>query len=503
VTAILDVGISHDNVDISHDKKRIIFGGNALKILKRHLVVSDNVRLRKVRVMNEGEIEDLLRWDAEHIIHSVFPVGQTAGLLVDSADGIVFRDAYGKEYIDGSSQLTCVNLGYGQQEIVAAAMEQMQRLQYNTTFYGHSNRSSIECGKRLAELTPPGLDHFAFTSGGSESTEVAYRIARIYWSNKGAAQRYKIIGLYDSYHGIGLGSVSADGLGRGFFNRGTGPLAPGFLHIPSYSCYHCMFGLNYPECNIRCARFLEETILREGPDSVAAFIAEPEQGTVGCVPPPPEFWPLVREICTKYDVLLIADEVMTGFGRTGKMFGVQNWDVIPDIMTMAKGITSAYLPFGAVAVNDKIHDGLRGTMFASYTYSGHPVCAAAAVKTLEIYVRDNIVENVAKVGKYAMERLNEEFLPLPCVGNIGGLGLFIGVEIVADKETRKPFDPDLNVVPNVLKRALEAGLFMRASNSRIAPGERLNFCPPLTITKEQVDRILDILHPIVADIRPV
>lgn len=174
-----------------------------------------------------------------------------------------------------------------------------------------------------------------------------------------------------------------------------------------------------------------------------------------------------------------------------------------DIMTMAKGITSAYLPFGAVAVNEKVHEGLRGTMFASYTYSGHPVCAAAAVKTLEIYVRDNVVENAAKVGKYALERLREEFLPLPCVGDIRGLGLFIGIEIVADKETRKPFDLELNVVPKALKQALAAGLFMRASSSRIAPGDRLNFCPPLTITTEQVDRILDILHPIVADIKPV
>lgn len=451
--------------------------------------------------MTDNEIEELLKWDAEHIIHSVFPVGQNAGLLVHSADGVVFRDIYGKEYIDGSSQLTCVNLGYGQQEIIDAAVEQMRKLQYNTTFYGHSNRPSIECSKKLAELTPEGLNYFHFTSGGSESVDTACRLARLYWSNKGS-QRYKIVSLYNSYHGITFGAMSATGLGRGFFSRGVGPTCAGFLHIPSYHCYRCMFGLEYPECNIRCARFLEETIVQEGADTVAAFIAEPEHGTAGMIGPPPEYWPIVREICTKYDVLLVADEVMTGFGRTGKMFAVQNWDVKPDIMCMAKGITSAYLPFGAVAMNEKVHEGLRGSMFASYTYSGHPVCAAAAVKTLEIYVRDKVVENAARVGKYARDRLDAEFKSLPCVGDVGGLGLMLGIEIVADKATKKPFDPGLNVVPKIQKEALDAGLFIRAALSRLAPGDRLSFCPPLIITTEQVDRALDILYPILVNIKP-
>lgn len=451
--------------------------------------------------MNEKEIDELIKWDADHIIHAVIPIGQHSGIVVDSAEGVVFRDIKGKEYIDGSSQLTCVNLGYGQQEIIDAALDQMRKLQYSTTFYGHGNKPMIECAKKLAELAPEGLDYFHFTSGGSESTETVYRLARLYWNNKGT-QRYKIISLYDSYHGINLGSVSADGLGRGFFSRGTGPLSPGFLHVPSYNCYHCMMGLSYPDCKIGCARFLEETIVKEGPDTIAAFIAEPEQGTAGSFSPPPEYWPMVRKICTKYDILLIADEVMTGFGRTGKMFAVEHWDIIPDMMTLAKGITSSYLPLGAVVMNQKIFDGLKGSAFASYTYSGHPVCTAAATKTMEIYIRDKVVENAAKVGKYAMDRLNAEFKPLPCIGDIGGLGLMLGIEIVADKDARRPFPLESNILTRVQKPALEAGLFMRAATSRMAPGDRLSFSPPLIINTQQVDRILDILYPILSSIKP-
>lgn len=432
-------------------------------------------------------------------MHAVFPVGQNAGLVVDSAEGISFKDINGKEYIDASSQLTCVNLGYSQKEITDAVMEQMRKLPYSTTFWGHLNSPLIVCAQKLAELTPEGIDHFHFTSGGSDSTETAYRLARLYWSNKGT-QKHKIISLYDSYHGTHFGSVSATGLGRGFFSRGLGPLNPGFVRVPNYFCYHCMLGLNYPECNIRCARLLEDIILREGPDSVAAFIAEPVHGTVGMVAPPSEYWPIVREICSRYDLLLIADEVMTGFGRTGKMFAVEHWNVIPDMMTMAKGISATYVPFGAVAINQKVYEGLKGCMFASYTCSGHPVCAAAAIKAMEIYVRDKVVENAAEMGKYAMERLNAEFEPLPCVGNIGGLGLMIGIEIVADKEKRKPFDPEKNVVLKAHKKAMEAGLFIRAQNTRVGPADRFFFTPPLIINKKQIDKILDILFPILSTI---
>ncbi len=451
--------------------------------------------------MNNTEVDKRVQWDAGHIIHAIIPIGKHSGMIIESAEGVIFRDLQGKEYLDGSSQLTCVNLGYGQQEIMEAAFEQMKRLPYCTTFYGQGNQPLIECAQKLSELTPGDLDFFHFTSGGSESTETAYRLARLYWNAQGSA-KFKIISLWDSYHGINMGSLSADGLGRGFFSRGAGPLNSGFLHIPSYNCYHCMLGLKYPQCEIGCARFLEETIVKEGADTVAAFIAEPEQGTAGGFPPPAEYWPRVREICSKYDVLLIADEVMTGFGRTGKMFAVEHWNVVPDLMAVAKGITSAYLPMGAVAMRSKVFEGLKGQIFASYTYSGHPVCAAAAVKAMEIYTRDKIVENAARMGAYALKRMRSEILPLPHIGDISGLGLMIGIEIVADKNTHRPFAPELNILQKVQKQALEAGLFMRAASSRMAPGDRLSFSPPLTVKQADIDRMIDILMPILSRINP-
>ena len=279
-------------------------------------------------------------------------------------------------------------------------------------------------------------------------------------------------------------------------------MMPGFLHVPSYYCYRCMFGLKYPECNIRCARFLADIIQKEGSESVAAFIAEPELGVGGMIAPPREYWSIVRDICNEHEVLLIVDEVMTGFGRTGKMFAIEHWGLIPDMMTMAKGITSAYMPFGAVAFNDEIWQALKGRNFISYTYAGHPVCAAAAVKTIEIYHRDKVVENAAEVGEYARARLQREFAPLPCVGEIGGLGLMLGIEIVADKARKAVFPRELNIVQKIQDRALEKGLFVRTSDIGSTPGERIAFAPPLIITTQEVDKALDILYPIVADLKP-
>jgi adenosylmethionine-8-amino-7-oxononanoate aminotransferase len=421
--------------------------------------------------------------------------------VLDSGHGIYFKDTDGKEYIDGASQLLCINLGYGQNEIADAVHQEMLELPYGMLFHGFSNTAVIECSRKLSEIAPVGLDHFNFTTGGSESIDVALRLARLYWHSKGRG-KYKVIGLFDSYHGTAGAGLSATGAGRGFYERGAAPMMPGFLHVPSYYCYRCMFGLKYPECNIRCARFLADVIQKEGSESVAAFIAEPELGVGGMIAPPREYWSIVRDICNEHEVLLIVDEVMTGFGRTGKMFAVEHWGLIPDMMTMAKGITSAYMPFGAVAFNDEMWQALKGRNFISYTYAGHPVCAAAAVKTMEIYHRDKVVENAAKVGEYARARLQREFVPLPCVGEIGGLGLMLGIEIVADKAQRAVFPRELNVIQKIQDRALEKGLFVRTSDIGSTPGERIAFAPPLTITTQEVDKALDILYPIVADLKP-
>jgi adenosylmethionine-8-amino-7-oxononanoate aminotransferase len=444
--------------------------------------------------MNGGDAE----WGKDHIINAYYAIGQKAAVTFEKGYGVILQDTTGKEYIDTSSQLTCVNLGYGRKELIDAAAAEMNKLQFIKLFHGYYNPAIIQCAQRLTELTPEGLDNFFFTGGGSESTEMAFQIARLYWHNKGKA-KHKIISLYDSYHGITLGAVTASGYGKGNAWRGIGPLPSGFIHIPSYDCYYCMFGREYPSCSIQCARFLEETIVKEGPDSIAAFIAEPVLGVGGMIPPPPEFWPLVREICTKYDVLLIADEVMTGFCRTGKMFATEHWGIKPDLMTMAKGLTSAYLPLAAVAFRGDIFDALKGRILPGFTYGGHPVAAAVAVKAMEIYVKEKLAENAAEVGKHVLARLNAEFKPFPHVDNISGLGLMIGFNLVKDKATKVPVEP--RVTEAIVSKALDKGLLIRCMNAVTTSGTRVAFTPPLIVSVEEADRALDILLSIIADLK--
>jgi putrescine aminotransferase len=451
--------------------------------------------------MTSKRTEELLKWDREHIVHSRWAIGGNNGIVMEKSYGIYFQDTDGKEYIDSGSQLICVNLGYGHKEVIAAIKEEIDKLQFGMLFFGFSNEPSIRCGQKLSEVVPPGLDHFNFTTGGSGAVDLALRLARLYWSAKGTG-KYKIIALYDSYHGTAGGGLTATGSGRGGLGRGVSPLMPGFIHIPSFYCYRCMFAKEYPSCDIACARYLGEVIEKEGADNIAAFIAEPEIGASGMIAPPPEYWPIVRDICDKHNVLLIADEVMCGFCRTGKMFAVEHWNIKPDILIMSKGITSAYLPFGAVAFSDEIWATMSGRSLVSYTFAGHPVCSAASAKTIEIYLRDKIAEKAARVGDYALERLKRDFLPLPCVGEVGGLGLMLGIEIVADKASKRPFDRKLNIMQQIQNKGLEKGIYLRVSDIGSTPGDRIAFCPPLIITREEVDKALDITYSIVSELKP-
>jgi putrescine aminotransferase len=446
--------------------------------------------------MKRATTDELLQWDRDHLIHSMSPLGSTRGIVFDAAEGVILRDTEGKEYIDSSSQLVNVNIGHGRKEVIQAIGEQLEKLQYTTTYWGFTNTAIILCAKKLAEISPPGLKRFFFTSGGSESVETAFKIARNYWHAK-KPEKHKIISLYHSFHGVSFGTLSATNLGMGRLWKSFGPLVPGFLHIPSYYCYRCAFGLEYPKCQIQCADFLAETIENEGRESVAAFIAEPVQGSVGMISPPPEYWPKVRKICSEMGVLLIADEVMSGFGRTGKLFAVENWEVIPDIMTMAKGITSGYIPFGAVAIRDEIYQELQSRQapfLHGFTYSGHPVAAAAAIKDMEIIVGEKLADNAARMGRYALQRLQEEFLPLPFVGDVNGLGLMIGIEYVEDKKTKAIPKKVWEISQKIQERALQEGLFLRVY------GNRVTLSPPLIINQGQMDKILTILKPILADI---
>lgn len=439
--------------------------------------------------------EDYLRADLAHFVHPITEVGQTSGIVFAEGHGIMLRDTDGKEYIDGIAGAMCVNVGHGRAELAEAAREQMLKLSYTPTFRGNTHTAVVECAERLAQISPQGIDHFFFCSGGSEAVETCLKLARLYWHNQGSG-KYKIISLYSGYHGATYGATTATGLHR--MGKNYEPLVPGFLHIPNYYCYRCAFGGSYPGCELHCARFLEEVIVKEGEDTVAAFIAEPMLGAGGMIPPPAEYWPMVRDICTRHNVLLIADEVITGFGRTGKMFAVQHWGVQPDMMSMAKGITSAYLPFGAVGMAQGVYDGLKtpGTpLFHLYTYSGHPVCSAVAVKNMEILVEERLADNAARVGEHLLARM-QELEELPHVAAVDGLGLAMGFEVVADKTTRAPFDPALKVGDRVVAQARERGLLFRLF------GERLGLCPPLTITTQEVDRMVGILRPLLEALPP-
>jgi len=447
--------------------------------------------------MTNQRTQDILKADIDHVIHPFEVVGQNKGKIMEKARGIYLTDTEGKEYIDFSSQLVCCNLGHRRQEIIDAVMEAMNKIDYVTGFYGLTNPYVVEVGQKLAKLTPGDLNHFFFTSGGSESIDSAIKLARLYWSNQGLASRYKIISLYDSYHGQAGASTYATGLGHGTIQNPFGPVSPGFIRIPPPYSYRCMFG-DVADCGQTSLRVLEEVITAEGPDSIAAFIAEPILGAGGQVVPPPQWWPTVMEICKKYNILLIVDEVMSGFARTGKMFASEHWGVEGDIMTMAKGITNAVLPYGAVAISDKVYEALKGKMLIhGFTYTGHPIPSAAACATLDIYIRDKVVENAAMVGDHIKQRLEAEFLPLPCVGDVDGRGVFQAIELVNDKQSKTPIDP-------VLKEKLWGQLFENGIFSRITGwlGNRMQICPPCVITIEEADKALDIIYPLIAALKP-
>lgn len=440
--------------------------------------------------MPDNRTEQLLEWDREHIVHPLSMVGKNRDFVIEGATGITLRDTEGREYIDLASQLTNVNLGHDRREVIQAAKAQMDKLVFSHTFSGQVHLPSVELGKKLAAIVPKGLDHFMWTQTGADANDCAFRIANLYWRARGKP-KHKIISLYNSYHGTSRGVASATTLMRGIFSET--PSAPSHIHIPNYFCYYCPFHKEYPGCDMECARFLAYTIENEGPDSVAAFLAEPEQGAGGYISPPDEYWPLVRKICDEYDVLLIADEVMTGFCRTGRMFGIEHWDVVPDMITMSKGIVSGYLPFGAVAMSEEIRNGLEGQFQpAGSTQSGNPVCCAVASECIDIYVRERIAEHAATVGRHIRERLEREFLPLPHVGCISGLGLMLSLGLVEDKESKAPMGTEIH--DELISRAMEKGLCLRMMGGRIA------ISPPLIISQEQADKALDILHVLIADL---
>ncbi len=441
---------------------------------------------------------ELVRLDLEHLIHPNYhPSEHQDPLIFVKGRGAMLYDAAGREVIDGLAGLWNVTLGHGNTELAEVAAEQMRTLAFASAYAGSSNPPAIQLAAKIVSKAYPNMDAVYFTTAGAESNESAFKTARYYWKVNGQPDKVKVISRKFSYHGLTLGAMSATGLPM--YHTMFGPLAPNFIQIdPPYRFQSPWGDLPEDEFGIKTANFLEEAILREGPETVAAFIAEPVMGAGGVIVPPKTYFPRIREICDKYNVLLIADEVITGFGRTGKWFALEHWGVQPDIVSFAKAVTSGYLPLGGIIMSKEIARAIREApagqryMHAA-TYSGHPVCCAVGIKTLEIVERENLVERAARMGERLLRGL-ERLYELPAVGEVRGLGLMAAVELAEDRQTRKLFDPQKETAKRVLAMARDLGLYARAV------GDRIELAPPFITPEEVIDRISDILYESIAEV---
>jgi taurine--2-oxoglutarate transaminase len=406
---------------------------------------------------------------------------QVNPIPVEKAEGIFFWDTDGKRYYDFSSQLMNTNIGHQHPKVVQAIQEQAAKLCF--VHPGNTTEVRARLGKKLAEVTPGNLKKTFFALGGAEANENAIKLARFYTG------RHKILARYRSYHGATHGSIALTGDYR---RLAVEPAMPGVVHFLDPFCYRCPFGQKKETCHRECIRHLEEVIHYEGSDKIAAVIMEGVVGSNGLIVPPDDYWPRVREICDKYGILLISDEVMSGWGRTGKWFAVDNWGVVPDMITTAKGITSGYVPLGAVIVSEPIAKFFDDKyLYAGLTYNGHALALAAALATIEVYEEDHLIENAARVGQYLGRRLEEIKALHPSVGDVRYIGLFSAIELVMNRETKEPFDPP--VMAEVGKVLKENGLFTFIMAKKDM-GTIVFVVPPLCITEAQLDEGLALVE---------
>jgi putrescine---pyruvate transaminase len=443
-----------------------------------------------LRSSDMGATTQLIDVDRAHLLHPLHhPTAYGSTRIWVEGRGAIIKDASGREYIDGLAGLWNVNVGHGRRELADAARDQMATLAYHSSYAGSTNYPAIALAEKLSDLVYPSINSFFFTSGGAEASESSFKTARFYWKAKGKPEKVKVIARQRAYHGLTLAAMSATGLP--VFWPMFEPRVPGFLHIDAPDPYRFVNRDPSVSLGIAAANTLEEAILREGADTVAAFIAEPIQGAGGVIVPPADYFARVREICNTHDVLFIADEVITGFGRTGRWFGLEHYSVQPDIMQFAKGITSGYVPLGGIGVSDAVR-GVMNEVPASkrwmhaYTYSGHPTCCAVALENIAIIERERLVEQSAATGAYLLDRLRG-LESLPNVGHVRGQGLIAGVEVVADKSTKQLFPAGANVTARLTEAMLERGLCTRVVLDCIC------LAPPLVISNQQIDALVDRL----------
>ncbi|MBS1269991.1 MAG: Putrescine--pyruvate aminotransferase [Gammaproteobacteria bacterium] len=438
---------------------------------------------------NKHETIDLQYRDTAHHWH---PFTDTRKLsvkgprVIKKAKGIYLWDSEGNRLLDGMAGLWCVNLGYGRSELIDAASRQMKELPYYNTFFQTSHAPVIELSTMLAHLTPGDLNRFFFTGSGSEANDTVMRLVRTYWDTLGKPEKKTILARHNAYHGSTVAAASLGGMQA--MHAQSGLPIPDIVHIAQPYWFDEGGDLSPEEFGFRTATALADEIDRLGENKVAAFIAEPVQGAGGVIVPPENYWPEVKRICAERDILFIADEVICGFGRLGRWFGSQTYDLKPDLISMAKGISSGYLPLGAVAISEKVAQPLierAGEFFHGYTYSGHPTCAAVAMENLRILHEERIVERVREHTVPYFQKAWSTLTDHPLVGEARSIGLMGALELVPDKASRKRFDNIGQVGETCRDLCLDNGLVMRAVR------DSMIVSPPLVITDEQIDELIE------------
>jgi adenosylmethionine-8-amino-7-oxononanoate aminotransferase len=436
--------------------------------------------------------EALVASDKRHMIHPLHHAADHAKPKVFvSAKGSMLRTADGKEYIDSLSALWNVNIGHGRKELADAAARQMETLDYASAYAGYSNEPAIRLAERIVGLAYDNMAAVYFTTGGAESNESAFKFARYHWKRMGKPNKVKILSRHYGYHGVTMAAMSATSLPN--YQKMFGPTVPNFLQVPPPYQYRWP---GNEDAGIAAADAVEEIILAQGADTVAAIIAEPVQGSGGVIVPPDTYFPRLRAICDKYDVLLIADEVITGFGRTGAWFGLGHWGVQPDLFSFAKGVTSGYLPLGGVVISKRLHEVILDAppeekFMHAATYSGHPVCCAVGLANIDIMDKEGMVERARTEGDRFRAQL-ESLSSLPCVGEVRGIGMLAAIELVADKSTKAVAK---GLGAKIVANAMERGLILRlraAADGPPASGDVICFAPPLSTPSDILDRIVQI-----------
>ncbi|MBH9342308.1 aspartate aminotransferase family protein [Pseudomonas aeruginosa] len=405
--------------------------------------------------------------------------------IITKAEGVYIWDSEGNKILDAMAGLWCVNVGYGREELVQAATRQMRELPFYNLFFQTAHPPVVELAKAIADVAPEGMNHVFFTGSGSEANDTVLRMVRHYWATKGQPQKKVVIGRWNGYHGSTVAGVSLGGM-KALHEQGDFPI-PGIVHIAQPYWYGEGGDMSPDEFGVWAAEQLEKKILEVGEENVAAFIAEPIQGAGGVIVPPDTYWPKIREILAKYDILFIADEVLCGFGRTGEWFGSQYYGNAPDLMPIAKGLTSGYIPMGGVVVRDEIVEVLNqgGEFYHGFTYSGHPVAAAVALENIRILREEKIIEKVkAETAPYLQKRW-QELADHPLVGEARGVGMVAALELVKNKKTRERFT-DKGVGMLCREHCFRNGLIMRAV------GDTMIISPPLVIDPSQIDELITL-----------